>query len=283
MNIKFGFRTDIGKKRKENQDCLFTIKINIVQGQDDSEIGFFGVADGMGGLEEGDKASRLAIEAVISEVLPKIIGLDELEPSTKSHSGLTTQEDILRKAFLRAHDLIFDYSRNKLIDGKIGTTLSVVLLQNNFIYTANVGDSPIYLICNDEVEELYVSDKWVDTMVRQGEMTEESALEANPGRNVLSQYIGSGKEIRVHTSSLSYEESCKILICSDGLTDPSTFDKKITSRELKELIKDVEDPQEACNKLVDEANNRGGKDNITAILIEVKHKEKEIEEDTKNG
>jgi len=141
----------------------------------------------------------------------------------------------------------------------------------------------MYLICNDEVEELYVSDKWVDTMVRRGEMTEEGALEANPGRNVLFQYIGSGKEIRVHTSSLFYEESRKILICSDGLTDPSTFDKKITPMELKELIKNIEDPQEACNKLVDEANNRGGKDNITAILIELKHKEKEIKEDTKNS
>jgi protein phosphatase len=205
-------------------------------------MGLFAVADGMGGYEAGEVASRLAIDALTRVV----------ERST------TAAEARMREAFDAAHRAVCDESRKT--GSHMGTTLTAALVQGQQVVVGHVGDSRAYVVNAEGVRQLTDDHSLVAELVREGHLTAEQA-ESHPQKNILTQALGTAEELRVDVLSLPLPPDAALLLCSDGLSN------LVTSGDIAKIVQHTPDPQQAAQRLVDMANRRGGMDNITAVVI----------------
>jgi protein phosphatase len=237
MKLKIGARTDSGRVRTNNEDSLY------IDGQRD----LFIVADGMGGHKSGEVASRIAID-IIPEVLSK--ELSEIEEA----------KEIIQEAISKANKAIYD--RSQFSPGKkgMGTTLVLALIIKEHILVAHAGDSRAYLIRAGEIIESTEDHSKVSEMVRIGQLTREQARD-HFMKHVVTKSLGAENEIEPEIACWNWEEKSFLLLCSDGLTDMLRDD------EILKIINSDEDPQGVCDQLVKAANEKGGKDNITTILV----------------
>lgn len=230
MNV--GACTDKGRVRDINEDAYVARP----------DVGLFAVADGMGGYEAGEVASRLAIDTLTH---------------VAEHSN-AAPEARLREAFDAAHRAVWDEAQRN--GARMGTTLTAVLIQGNQIAVGHVGDSRAYLVRSDGVTQLTDDHSLVAQLVREGHLTEEQA-ERHPQKNILTQALGSTEELSVDVFSLPRPPDAALLLCSDGLSN------MVTSAEIAKIVHHTAEAQHAAQRLVDLANRRGGTDNITALVI----------------
>jgi len=241
--------TDIGKARKLNED-------NFISHVED---GIFLVADGMGGLSNGDLASRLAVET-IKEFIVKSRKKDITWP-TRFRGEYSLEENRFIAAITLANLNIFEQFPQHETGKGIGTTITGMLLDGDQLITANVGDSRIYLIRDNTVKQLTNDHSLVMEEVREGHMTLEEA-KRHPQRHVINRALGISEFTQIEISSLTYKAWDLYLLCSDGLSD------MITDEEILALTKKHEGMplSEVGKNLIDAANNQGGVDNITVVL-----------------
>lgn len=205
----------------------------------------FILADGMGGHNAGDYASRYTVEVIVNEVRTS----SEVSPVA-----------VLRKAIVQANQAVMEKARTDIDLEGMGTTVVVATMQNRELCVANVGDSRLYILGNS-MEQITRDHSYVQEMVRRGEISPEVAR-IHPDRNIITRAVGGGREIEVDFFEVELKDGDRILMCSDGLTDMLEDD------EIFEIINENQDIGEAMQELIDTANEYGGNDNITVILTE---------------
>ena len=235
-------KTDVGLMRTINQDSIFT-SIEAIG----KLPNLFIVADGMGGHKAGDVASREAIERFVKYALSTHMS----DPANILDSGIISiNKDIYNMAM-----------SNKDYNG-MGTTFVACTIVDNHVYIANVGDSRLYLIGKD-IRQITRDHSLVEDMVRMG-MIEKDEAKTHYKKNVITKAIGvsEGGTSTPDIFEIEISKGDKLLLCSDGLTN------MVDDYEIKKTITNNDSIEDAVRKLISQANENGGKDNISAILIE---------------
>ena len=230
--------TDIGQKRKMNQDYIFTSQEPI-----GNLPNLFVVADGMGGHNAGDFASRYGVSVMVETVR-----------RDKNFNPVK----IMRNAMEAANREVLEQSREDPAMAGMGTTMGACTLVGGYAYVANVGDSRLYL-ANDTMTQISQDHSLIAEMVRLGELTPEEGRN-HPDKNIITRAIGTADTVQVDFFDFRLNQDDQILMCSDGLSN------MVEDARMFEILKDdsIEDKSEA---LIQEANANGGKDNIAVIVI----------------
>lgn len=237
--------TDIGKKRKLNQDFVYS---------SDEPVGnlpnVYIVADGMGGHNAGDYASKCTVETMVREIR----GCFEQSPIR-----------ILSKAIRVSNDQIRRKAREDESLYGMGTTIVVATCLGKYLQVANVGDSRLYII-NEEVRQITRDHSLVEEMVRMGGIDRTQARQ-HPDKNIITRAIGARDTVEIDFFHEELKAGDIVLMCSDGLTN------MLEDEEIGRILKMQGTLEERAEKLVEAANNNGGKDNIAVIIIDVFAKE----------
>lgn len=233
-------RTDMGRRREMNQDYMYTSEMPV-----GNLPNLYVLADGMGGHNAGDYASRYTAETIVHSV---------------QASRETSPIVILRDAIWKANQAVVEKSGTDIDLEGMGTTVVAATVIGSELCVANVGDSRLYIV-GEYLEQITKDHSYVQEMVRRGELRPEIAR-IHPDRNIITRAVGGGLEIEVDFFEVDLRENDRILMCSDGLTD------MLEDREIFEIIKAGTDSGSIVDTLVDVANQYGGNDNITVILTE---------------
>lgn len=232
--------TDIGQKRKLNQDFIYLSETSI-----GNLPNVFIVADGMGGHNAGDYASRYAVETVVDA-----IGASFEKNPVK----------ILGKAIEKANALIRQRAREEAAYNGMGTTMVVATCIGRYLEVANVGDSRLYVI-NDGIRQITVDHSLVEEMVRMGGIDKASARN-HPDKNIITRAIGARDYIEADFFDLELQTGDIVLLCSDGLTN------MVDDETIYQILTSGGSLEDRVEELVRTANQNGGKDNISAIVVE---------------
>jgi PPM family protein phosphatase len=234
MKIRIGVRTDIGRSRTRNEDAYLV------------HDPVFAVADGMGGHRGGDVASNLALESLQA-----------------TEEGSTAQDfrDLVEQIKSANQRVLERGEADRNLRG-MGTTLTAILAADGKAHVAHVGDSRAYMLRDGKLQQLTEDHTLVQRMVREGRLTEEEAR-SHPQRSVVTRALGVDENVPVDELTLDLKEGDRLLLCTDGLSS------MIGSGAIQDILATEPDPQKAADLLVEEANQAGGDDNITVLLLEV--------------
>lgn len=260
LMLFFG-KSDVGKTRSTNEDNYITLELakNLI---------LCVICDGIGGYQGGNIASELAIitftEYLKTHLLPFVNPDNSIFNHTAALSAGIKFEDILSKAVYASNTTIRQRGSHDQKLKDMGTTLIAALIIDNILYVANVGDSRLYIVDNDETIQVTHDHSYVQLLIDAGKITAEEAAKS-PYRNVIIRSVGTESFADTDTDIYELEfNSGFILMCSDGLYN------YFKPHQYNEFLKDVNDINtltNAVDKLVETANAHGGKDNITVILI----------------
>ena len=249
-----GCAQSTGLQRNHNEDFLFTFTSNLSNHGDLLAFGLYIVADGMGGHKNGEIASSLAVKTLAEHVLNQVFS------PILQHQGSAPEEsiqEILQSGVQMAHQTIIKNAKGG------GTTLTAALMINEQVTIVQIGDSRCYSISPDGVLNLITRDhSLVMRMIELGQLSPEEAS-VHPQRNVLYRAMGQGEPLTADIQTYSLPLGGIILICSDGLWGV------VPEQNIVDIIFAAPDLQEACEHLISAANQAGGPDNITAILIHI--------------
>lgn len=241
--MKVYVKTDIGMKRQMNQDAYCI-------SQDNSKYALCVLADGMGGYTGGEIASNLAVMSIDKYIKENFI-------DGKDYDKEELQE-LIEKSIEYANTIVYEKSKREEDLEQMGTTLEICLIYNNRAYIGHIGDSRIYRIRQDIMRKITMDHSYVQKLVKEGKITKEEAVN-HPEKNMLMKALGCEPEIEPDVTVKGFQEEDIILICSDGLTN------MVPEQEIYDIIK--ENYENAVENLVRKANEYGGNDNITVILI----------------
>jgi PPM family protein phosphatase len=252
IRVKACGLSDVGRARTHNEDC-FGI---------DPEHHMFVVADGMGGHSHGEVASRIAVKA-IQEFVEQTADHDTTWPFVYD-ARLQRHSNRLKTAIRMAHDKVLRAIRH---DGSLigmGTTVVGFLLKGRIAAIAHVGDSRAYRLRNGHLELLTQDHTWVNEQVVAGYLSAEQAR-AHPLKNVVTRALGGESEVLVDVREVEVQPGDVYILCSDGLTT------MLDDEEIKRRITGETPLEDACRALVQDANVKGGLDNITVVLVMVEN------------
>lgn len=233
--------TDIGERRKINQDYVYCC---------DDKIGvlpnLFIVADGMGGHNAGDYASRFCVEYFTEKI---------------RESNQTSPISAIEAALRETNEALLSKAQEQIEYEGMGTTFVVATIQDNKMYVANIGDSRLYVI-GKEMRQITEDHSLVEAMVKTGKLDRQEARQ-HPNKNIITKALGADNEVEPDFFEVDLEEGDTVLMCSDGLTN------MLEDEDIVDIVRAYEDPQVAANALVNRANQNGGVDNISIILIKI--------------
>ena len=232
--------TDIGKKRKMNQDYVYCRKERIGMLPN-----LFIVADGMGGHNAGEFASKYAVETIVDEIVSSF----EKNPVT-----------VMGKAIEKANTNTRRKAKEDASLMGMGTTVVIATCLGKYLEVANVGDSRLYLV-NDKIEQITIDHSLVEEMIRMGGIDREAAR-THPDKNIITRAIGAKDTVEADFFNLELNTGDMVLLCSDGLTN------MVEDEIIKQILNSGGSLQERAEALVRKANYNGGKDNISVIIIE---------------
>ncbi|MDY7092518.1 MAG: Stp1/IreP family PP2C-type Ser/Thr phosphatase [Acidobacteriota bacterium] len=249
LQIKACGLSDVGLARAHNEDC-FGI---------DSEHRLAVVADGMGGHSHGEVASRIAVQSIRSYV-DEHLGNHHSRPPEET--GECRHAELLETAVRDAHQKVLGAIREDGALYGMGTTVVGFLLCGTTAAVANVGDSRVYRIREGRLELLTQDHTWVNEQVVAGFLSAEQAR-VHPLKNVITRALGGDNEIKIDMLEVTTQPGDLYLLCSDGLTT------MLSDPEIQSALEDRRGLEPTCRLLVDEANARGGLDNVTVVLVEI--------------
>jgi PPM family protein phosphatase len=230
----YAAKTDTGKKRRRNEDAFVLAPP------------LFAVADGMGGAQAGEVASKLAAAA-----------LEDTDP------GRLTGPERVASLIQEANRRVHERSSNDPATSGMGTTMTVALVEDGGVVIGHVGDSRAYLVRNHEIEQLTDDHSLVNELLKTGKLSPEEA-ETHPQRSVITRAVGTDPDVDVDSFTVDAHDGDVFLICSDGLTD------MVGDREILDVVDHHRDNLDKLTKqLVTEANRGGGEDNITVVAFTI--------------
>lgn len=236
-------KSDIGKAREMNQDSFYVSSEN-------DEIKLFILADGMGGYKGGEIASKLAVVSAKNFIInnfPKII--KEKEEILK----------LISDAIEYANFVVFEKSKESPEISDMGTTLDICLIYNNKVFIGHIGDSRVYRIRKNVIRKLTNDHSYVAQLVKEGKITKEEAYN-HPRKNMLLKAIGCSSLVEPDVMYKGFIKDDILLMCSDGLTN------MLKDEEIYQIL--LENPEKPVEVLIKRANQNGGSDNITAIIVD---------------
>jgi protein phosphatase len=288
-------KTDVGKQREQNEDSVY----KRIETASDGDRGLFIVADGMGGYQAGEVASRLAVETIskaINDVhffqpiqdqttiklthpptpldpdatvtmtpVKPMEQNEKLQQTVKLPETPTAKriEDQFTHAIQEANTAIVKYGERKTAARGLGCTVTAVLIQDNQAYVANVGDSRTYLLRKGKLKPITKDHSLVARLVEANQIEPEDVY-SHPQRNLIYRSLGAGhKTVEVDIFHQTLHPDDTLLLCSDGLWE------MVRGEDLLKELNEKTSPQKICDTLIDMANANGGEDNITAVVIHV--------------
>jgi protein phosphatase len=241
--------SDLGRKRKSNEDAYFV----------DDLLGLYVVADGMGGHAAGEVASQEAVDTVYGMIKRGIVNLHELEDPVQEEDVRAACR-LMESAVQAATYMVFSMAEMDRGKSGMGTTISALLVLGEYAITAQVGDSRIYRVRGAEVEQLTEDHTLIAWQLKQGLITPQEAKKS-PHRNVITRAVGNRDYVQVDTGLVQLFSGDRFLLCSDGLHG------YLRELDICPIVRLGAEP--AVRRFIELANERGGKDNITAILVEI--------------
>lgn len=233
--------TDIGIKRKVNQDYVFC---------EDKQVGglenLFIVADGMGGHNAGDYASRFSVKEFVDQIRQS----KETTPIKMMEAAIQDTNEALVKL---AND-------NEELEG-MGTTFVVATIEGSTLHVANIGDSRLYVI-RENIKQITRDHSLVEEMVRMGKLNKEEA-KGHPNKNIITRALGTRLLVEPDFFEVPLQENDIILMCTDGLSN------MLEDEKINDIVKSTQDLEEAAKLLIHEANHNGGIDNIGIVLVKL--------------
>lgn len=249
-----GHHTDVGQERSLNEDSLLALSTSSVYRSVSRPVGLFAVADGMGGHQAGDIASRLAIQTISQRAV------DEVLSSVTAGKPLPDLNQWIMSTTKAANQSVYDQRQGAGTD--MGTTLVMALVVGDTATISNVGDSRAYLLTQDKIVQITTDHSLVERLVATGQITRAEAAH-HPQRNVIYRVIGDKPRTDIDTFEQRLAPGEALLLCSDGLSGMMP-DEKIWY-----IWQTSTSPQEACDRLVEAANQAGGVDNITVVIVQI--------------
>lgn len=233
--------TDIGKRRKLNQDYVYTSEqpVGLVPN-------LFIVADGMGGHNAGDFASKLAVNTIVEEI---------------AASQEKKLESMFEAAIELANRKVYEFASSRPELEGMGTTVVAATCSDGNLFVANVGDSRLYVVGRHGMKQITRDHSWVEEMVRRGGLGKEEARN-HPDRNIITRAVGADEKVKPDFFRVELKEDDMVLMCTDGLTN------MLEDEEIRMTLDGARDIVEQAETLVSRANENGGRDNISVILIE---------------
>ena len=287
ITLTGAYKTDVGKQREQNEDSPYMLI------SEDRDRGLFIVADGMGGYQAGEVASRLAVqkmsEALKSFLVPvteqptvKLTPVSDQDTvkldatrvdgqATKQHktrklpeTPITKHvEDQLKAAIRQANKAILNYGEEQSAARGLGCTVTSALIQSDLAFIANIGDSRTYLYRDKTLTPLTKDHSLVFRLV-EAKQIEPDDIYSHPQRNLIYRSLGAGhKSVDPDVFHISLKPGDSLLLCSDGLWE------MVRNKDLLRVLEENTDPQKICDTLIDMANKNGGEDNITAVLVQI--------------
>jgi serine/threonine protein phosphatase PrpC len=250
MKISYQALTDVGRKRKGNEDNLFV----------NAEQRLFVVADGMGGHAAGEVASKIAVDS-INEFVCLTGGDQEITWPFGLDEKISYDGNRLKTSIRYANRKVIDATKEKTEYEGMATTVAAVLVDGDAANLAHVGDSRVYLFREGSLTQLTSDHSWVNEQIQSGIISPEQAR-SHPLRNVVTRALGGKPELAVDVQLQPMLAGDILLLCSDGLTT------MLPDEDIAELVAaSAGDIEKAAKSLVGEANTRGGEDNITVVLL----------------
>jgi len=247
--MDIGARTDTGLVRANNEDAFGSAP----------ELNLFVLSDGMGGLEAGEAASRMAVDTILAHCREAAAN-PSLPLAGEAIPGVSDVSNRLASAVRLANAAIYEQAARTQPNQGMGATVVAVQIAKDRMSLAHVGDSRIYLLRDKSFEQLTHDHSFVGEQVRLGRMTEEQA-NASHLKNVLIRALGIEPDVEVDVGEELILDTDTILLCSDGLT------RHLSDAQIAEVLSDAEESREAADELVELAKRAGGGDNITALVI----------------
>ena len=243
--------TDIGLKRDHNEDAIAS----------DAEIGLVVLADGMGGYKAGEVASEIAVLTIVAELKEAMVGLEpgQIDPVTE----MQAESLLVMEAVKKANESIYSVSRNQPQCAGMGTTLVMGLFTNNRLLVGHIGDSRMYRLRDDTLTQLTEDHSLLQEQLNSGLITPEQA-KTSTNKNLVTRALGVDPEVELELNEFDVEVGDIFLLCSDGLTD--LVDEDAIHSTLSSLHTNLE---LAANHLIQLANDNGGTDNISVILVRI--------------
>lgn len=235
-------KTDVGSKRAVNQDYMYCSENSV-----GSFRNLFIVADGMGGHKAGDYASKLCVEQMVQSI---------------EKSEHKTPVSLFEEAVDAANGAVYSESQEHEEYEGMGTTLVACTMQEDTLYVANIGDSRLYLLRDDDIMQITEDHSLVEEMVKQGNITESEAR-VHPQKNIITRAVGIDQSVQADFFEVEIYPDDIIMLCSDGLSN------MIEDEDMEYIVKHSESLQDAGETLVARANENGGSDNITVVLAKV--------------
>lgn len=242
MRYKAFGSTNTGKVRDHNEDAFFV----------SPESGYFIVSDGMGGLAAGEIASNATKEAITAVF-------------AKSFDGAANIEPLIKEAFQNANNAVRVALAERGEKKGMGCTCVMLVFHENDFYVGYVGDSRIYLYRSGKLKQLTRDHSYVEELFLRG-LINESEKKDHPYKNSITRYIGHAEKIEVDISSGPVSNGDVFLLCSDGLTG------EVCDQDIEKILGETDEPQILVDKLIEQALENGGGDNISAVVVRVEKK-----------
>lgn len=244
--------SDVGRVRTTNEDTFVV----------DPKLRLFAVADGMGGHGAGEVASGLAIEALTGFVSRSSSDTDFSWPYGLDGS-LSFDGNRLRTAIHLANRRVFRAAESNDDYSGMGTTIVGILVNGSHVVAGHVGDSRLYLLRGDSIEQKTEDDSWVATILAKDPAAKNVDLSRHPMRNVLTSAIGARDLVDVHIAEIPIAAGDTLLLCSDGLHG------SLPPEQLRTILRQSDDVDTAARALVEAALNAGSRDNVTALVVRI--------------
>jgi PPM family protein phosphatase len=251
MKVVSAGLTDVGRKRNHNEDSFLI----------DDELQLYVVADGMGGHAGGGTASRIAVETIDKELRRSRESRDN-PFATSPNLQDSLLPDALRTAVERACLAIFTTAQEDPRLSGMGTTVISLVVRDNHAFFAHVGDSRAYLVRGPLIQQVSEDHSLVNEQIKAGMITPEEAKHSRY-KNIITRSVGFEEEVQVDVMGVVAEPGDVFLLCSDGLAN------MVEDRELHEVVQATPEIAQVPQRLIDLANERGGDDNITAIVVQM--------------
>ncbi|MBX3013615.1 MAG: Stp1/IreP family PP2C-type Ser/Thr phosphatase [Caldilineaceae bacterium] len=258
INLLVGRLSDVGQQRQINEDSMLTMERASVHNSTNRPIGLYIVADGMGGHEGGEVASKLAAKTLADTLWPQLMAIAQ-KGTTFLLSAEPDYEMLVKQACQAAAKAVYEQARQ--VHKDMGTTLVAALVIGHRLYAANIGDSRLYKINRTTLKRITEDHSMVERLVKQQMLSPEEARQ-HPQANLIYRSLGDRPKVEVDIFQEELHHGDTLLLCSDGLSG------QVTEAQIQALVVG-HPPQEACQQLIQAANAAGGPDNITAIIVRV--------------
>jgi len=254
-----GQATHPGQQRTRNEDAVVTFTFDKEQEGRSVPIGFYLVADGMGGHDAGDLASR-TVNQIVTNWIIKTKVLPDLQKKTRQLTTKDVPSELLTQAIQQANEVLLRHGQAK--DSDLGSTVTAALIIGDVATIANVGDSRTYLLRDGRLEQITQDHSLVARLVQAG-VIESEEVRTHPQRNQIYRCLGHKPTVKVDIFAQQMQAGDVLVLCSDGLWE------MVLDAQIQRIIEGTLSPQKACDALVEAANRAGGNDNIAVIVVEM--------------